>query len=270
MDFTGERYIPTTGGAVHIEHMHRYALSMKFAASKDILDIACGEGYGSNLLAQTARSVTGVDISPEAVAHANAQYGSKANLKFLVGSCDAIPVETSSIDLVVSFETIEHHAQHREMMLEIMRVLREDGLLLISSPDKLIYSDGGRQINPYHVKELSFSEFSELLRRHFKTVVFCGQRLATASFVYPMSENVQGYSAYTERQGTLELGGAPLSRSLYHLALCSKSNAALVPEASVYLNHDIDLFVAFVRESMRCAELQAELSKIKALLDAKR
>ncbi len=72
MKFTGERYIPSEQGEVRVEHMHRYAAVQKVAADKDVLDVACGEGYGARLLAASARSVTGVDISEEAVRHAAA------------------------------------------------------------------------------------------------------------------------------------------------------------------------------------------------------
>ncbi|MFY0099873.1 class I SAM-dependent methyltransferase, partial [Acinetobacter baumannii] len=83
--------------------------------------------------------MTGVDIAPEAVAHASARY-QRPNLRYLEGKCAASPLPDHSVDLIVSFETIEHHEQHEEMMREFKRVLRPDGLLLISNPDKHFYS----------------------------------------------------------------------------------------------------------------------------------
>ena len=91
-------------------------------------DIACGEGYGSSLLSQTASSVAGVDISADAVAHASEAYH-RDNLSFLVGSCAAIPLAAASVDIVVSLDTLEHLEQHEEMFREIKRVLSPGGTL---------------------------------------------------------------------------------------------------------------------------------------------
>ena len=120
-------------GDIELEHLHRYAIARDLAYGKDVLDIACGEGYGSELLATVARKVTGVDISEEAIAHAARKYV-RPNIAFAVGSCACIPLAEANVDLVVSFETIEHHDRHLEMMQEIGRVLRPTGVLIISSP----------------------------------------------------------------------------------------------------------------------------------------
>ena len=165
--FTGERFLPTEAGNIALEHLHRYFQAREIAAGKVVLDIASGEGYGSAILAEAALSVTGVDISDEAVAHARRRY-QRDNLQYLVGDCAQIPLPDASVDMVVSFETIEHHNRHEEMLREIKRVLREDGVLLISSPDKKYYSDELNYSNPYHVKELYRDEFEALIGRHFR------------------------------------------------------------------------------------------------------
>lgn len=118
MKFTGERFVPEVHGSIQLEHLHRYILACKAVAGKSVLDIASGEGYGSAMLARTALKVTGVDISQEAVSHAQARYQIE-NLDFCLGSCSAIPLEDASVDVVVSFETIEHHDEHEAMMREI-------------------------------------------------------------------------------------------------------------------------------------------------------
>jgi cyclopropane fatty-acyl-phospholipid synthase-like methyltransferase len=115
LPFDGERFIPGMDGALELEHVHRYALAKKLAAGKIVLDIASGEGYGSRMLAGVAARVIGVDISDDAIAHARQTYRAP-NLEFRTGSCAAIPLEDRSVDLVVSFETIEHHAQHEEIL----------------------------------------------------------------------------------------------------------------------------------------------------------
>ena len=136
LNFTGERYVPGIKGDIEIEHLHRYALALELSKGKNVLDIASGEGYGSYLLSMLAKSVVGVDISKEAILHSSMKY-IKSNLTFLCGSADRIPCESHSFDLVVSFETIEHHDKHEEMLQEIKRVLKPDGILILSSPEKL-------------------------------------------------------------------------------------------------------------------------------------
>jgi len=165
LESTGERFLPEWGGESELEHMHRYVLSCELVDKMDVLDIASGEGYGSYMLAEKANSVIGVDISQEAITHARANYKQK-NLKFLIGSCEEIPLADNTIDVVVSFETIEHHDKHDEMISEIKRVLKPNGTLIISSPDKRNYSEGPGIANPYHIKELYEEEFKLLINNN--------------------------------------------------------------------------------------------------------
>ena len=191
---TGERLLTETCDSNTIEHLHRYALALAFCQDKDVLDIASGEGYGSNLIANVAKSVRGVDISSEAVSHAAAKY-QRTNLTFIEGSASEIPLETAAVDVVSSFETIEHHSRHTEMMSEIKRVLRPGGLLIISSPDKLLYSDILHANNPYHVKELYKEEFRSLLTDHFRYVEMLLQRVVYGSLISPES-GARGFADY--------------------------------------------------------------------------
>src|SRR5512140_990226 len=107
LTFTGERFVPGTRGEIWMEHWHRYHFASRWVAGKRVLDIACGEGYGSALLARRAQSVLGVDVSPESIAHAQKAYASLANASFVNGSCNAIPAGDASIDVAISFETLE-------------------------------------------------------------------------------------------------------------------------------------------------------------------
>jgi SAM-dependent methyltransferase/GR25 family glycosyltransferase involved in LPS biosynthesis len=188
LPFTGERFVPQVGGNIELEHMHRYLFACELVANKDVLDIACGEGYGTAKLAQLARFVHGVDISQEAVDHAILCY-QLDNMKFIQGSCDAIPLLDNSIDVVVSFETIEHHDKHEEMMQEVKRVLRPGGLLIISSPDKMTYTIERKFNNPFHVKELYAREFKDLLGRYFNHSVHYGQKIVYGSAILPEDKN---------------------------------------------------------------------------------
>src|SRR5262249_3120187 len=115
--FTGERFTPESRGAIWYEHWHRYCAAVPIARGLRVLDAACGEGYGSALLAQKAATVIGVDIEADAIAHANARYR-MPNLTYVWASVTALPLAPASIDMIVSFETIEHLREQRAMLAE--------------------------------------------------------------------------------------------------------------------------------------------------------
>jgi 2-polyprenyl-3-methyl-5-hydroxy-6-metoxy-1,4-benzoquinol methylase len=195
LKWTGERLVTSVEDETAKEHLHRYMLAMKHCQGLVVVDIACGEGYGSAFLASVACTVMGVDIDAEAVKFASKKY-KKSNLEYKVGNCSSIPVNSGSVDVVVSFETLEHHDQHAEMLLEVKRVLKPDGLLIVSSPDKTYYSDQRNFKNAFHVKELTNQQFEELIKSHFKSTRFANQRMMYGSLIVP---------DYEEKTGSFEL-----------------------------------------------------------------
>ncbi|WP_414622718.1 class I SAM-dependent methyltransferase [Calothrix sp. CCY 0018] len=243
MKFTGERYLPSLDGQIKYEHLHRYALCLEFVKGKRVLDIACGEGYGAALLTKVAQSVVGVDISEEAIEYATKQYYTYENLKFLIGSCESVPLADNSIDVVTSFETIEHHDKHEEMMQEIKRVLKPDGVLIISSPNRLTYSDEPNYSNPFHVKELYYDEFLNLLNRYFKYTEFNGQRLGIGSFVFPLQNTSHKHlKAYKGSFNHLNQQVCSLKSPIYFLAICSdRLDEIQIPIDSIYIDEFDDL-----------------------------
>ena len=271
MEFTGERYVPSEYGPIKYEHLHRYAVSLALCEGKSVLDIACGEGYGSSLLARVAKSVVGVDIDSTTVNYASQSYFNE-NLKFLVGRCDSIPLPDQSVEVVTSFETIEHHDKHEEMMLEIKRVLTPNGLLIISSPNRFIYSDQPNYANEYHVKELYYNELMDLLNRHFKHVRCDGQRLATGSFVFPL--NATGgdhYAAYSGDAELLTKTTGPLPSPVYFIAVCSDGSLRETELTSVYIDAKDDLLKKLEAERLsHISQLQSRVQKLEETIAADR
>lgn len=235
MDFTGERLMPFIQGQIAIEHLHRYALTYNFIAGKDVLDIASGEGYGSSLMASVAKSITGVDIDPEAVKHASETYR-KPNLRYLHGSATQIPIASATMDVVVSFETIEHLNEHQLMMEEIKRVLRPDGLVIISSPDKKFYTEQQSHYNDYHCKELYFEEFEKLIRSNFSSTRFYFQGFAIASIIYS-NENKTTLKQYSGNYDSVKCDSQV--NYLYNLAICSNGESQLEMDNSLFNSKEL-------------------------------
>lgn len=218
LSFTGERFVPECSGEIELEHLHRYLQASQAVSGKIVLDIASGEGYGSALMAETALRVYGVDISQEAVDHANNKYKSE-NLSYAVGKCEEIPLSDGSVDVVVSFETIEHHDKHDQMMSEVKRILKPDGVLIISSPDRLYYSDEPGNHNVFHVKELYSHEFKSLLNNYFKNVEYFCQRVIYGSAIFAESTETKILSSYLGE--SIKIAYTGLRKPLYLIAICS-------------------------------------------------
>jgi len=267
LEFTGERFTPECEREMAYEHWHRYAFAAELVADKVVLDAACGEGYGSHLLSARAHHVTGIDIDAEVVEHARSRYESKS-LSFEQASCLELPLADDSIDVVVSFETLEHLAAHDELMTEFQRVLKPDGFLLISSPDRKTYSDETGYDNPFHVRELYRDELEQLLERHFPAVRLMAQKLMFVSALWTMKGNggVQWLSDQSDPTAK-----EPAWPPLYYIAAAAAGESFLpsLPAASLYSDRAESVYEHYndeVRKHIRAGELLAERdAEIKAL-----
>ena len=173
LEFTGERIVPgKTAEALFHEHEERYVFAGQYVSGKDVLDVACGTGVGTAFLrAAGARRVWGLDIDGDAIAFAKARY---LECEFL--QCDAtyLCLPDNSVDVVVSFETLEHLNNQREFLMECRRVLRPGGTLVCSTPNLAISRWSAS--NPFHFREFYPTEFRELLASDFASVELFGQR----------------------------------------------------------------------------------------------
>lgn len=226
--FTGERFVPELVREIWYEHWHRYVFALPWAAGRRVLDCACGEGYGADLLARRARSVAGLDRSAEAIRHARQRYGQRENLDFAEGDCADLPFADASFDLVVSFETLEHIEAQAAMLDEFRRVLEPGGLLVLSSPDRKTYSDDRGFENEFHVRELYRDELVELVGDRFPAWRLYGQKLMFHSVIWPLTGDPgAGEVAELDDAGELAEGGAPGAEPLYYVMLCARDEAAL-------------------------------------------
>jgi GT2 family glycosyltransferase/SAM-dependent methyltransferase/glycosyltransferase involved in cell wall biosynthesis len=269
LEWTGERLTTDAAGQVEVEHLHRYFLARHIVRGLDVLDIASGEGYGSAFLAQTARSVVGVEIDPVAVEHARVGYIAK-NLRFEQGSAQSVPLPDRSVDVVVSFETIEHFYEQERFLTEIRRVLRPEGVLIVSSPNRDIYSPPSGPSNPYHVRELTRDEFVRLLSDHFQHVTLLGQRpIVGSAIVSETATNRSGETLTFERRSNDRFeASAGFDRPLYYVAVASDRVLPSLPE-SFYFERgaadDIMITLPALRKAV--ADRDTQIRELQARFD---
>lgn len=227
LPFTGERFVPGVAGEIWYEHWHRYHFAVPLVAGKVVLDVACGAGYGSALLARQARSVHGVDISAQALAHATATYaGAAGNLQFVAADCGSLPFGDGSFDVVVSFETIEHIAGQERFLDEIARVLRPAGVLVLSSPNRPEYSGVHGTANPFHVRELDRDELAALLAPRFPHAAWLGQHVSFFSVLAPEARPADGEILEVQERAPLA-ARTGRARPLYYVVLAGRDAATI-------------------------------------------
>ena len=231
MPFTGERVVPgEVAPALWSEHMARYAFAAQFSANARTLDVGCGTGYGSAHLAQRSQRVFAVDVSSEALTYASAHFP-VANLTFLQGNATALPIASKQVGLLTAFEIIEHIDHWADAIAECARVLRDDGLALISTPNRHYYtaSRGTAGPNPYHVHEFEFAEFRTALQCHFRHVMVLLQNRAECVALYP-------HRIYPSASACLDATAGSENESHFFVALCSQIPDRVAPTSFVYVD----------------------------------
>jgi SAM-dependent methyltransferase len=156
---------------IRLFHTVTYRFAEPFAAGKDVLDYGCGSGYGSAMLAASARSVKAVDVAPDAVAYGR-EHHAAANLEFRVIDTDRpLPFSDASFDSVMSCQVIEHVAAPVTYLQEVVRVLKPGGVLVLATPDRRTrLLPLQRPWNRWHLTEYSERSLVRLLAPHFATI----------------------------------------------------------------------------------------------------
>jgi len=171
---TGERTLPD----VPVENywFRRHLVAYEWIAARveglRVLDMACGEGYGSDLLARSAAEVVGIDANPEAFEHARLRYR-RANLSFVR---DLVETFSEPADSVVFLQTIEHVQNAMPVLEHFRSLVGAAGTVFVSTPNVLTLAPEGaaRSDNPWHVHEYRSAEFAQLCRGVFPSVELYG------------------------------------------------------------------------------------------------
>ena len=233
-----ERFIP---GIIHDSELHamhtaRYEFATRYIRDKVVVDIACGVGYGSAMMVKgKPQRIVGIDISPDAVEHARHHFA-VPGLEFLCGSAEHID-SIRPIDLVISFETIEHIHEYDEFLSRVATNLKPGGKLIISTPLRQNGTFGDKPANPFHVQEWSEPEFDLLLSRYFKTREKFWQ-FVYKKFNYPGSRTIsqtvcrilypsrfKAFEGYHVTQKAPHMSGVPITAG-FVVVVCSDSKAS--------------------------------------------
>ena len=250
-----ERMVPEfhKGTLMYAEHITRYLCAQQLVQGKSVLDIASGSGYGTKILAKKAKIAYGVDIDKNSIEYARENYNAK-NIEYIAGDGGAIPLPDDSVDVVVTFETIEHIKDYERFIREIKRVLKPDGLAIISTPNDLEFAEG----NHFHLHEFQYDELVRLVKKDFKNVDSYFQ--ATWKYV------AIGSKESLESEGsmsipTLNLAPKKPHQHLYFYLLCSnrKITETVEPIAALgehYSDREIIAERANVKDQIEEAEKQ--------------
>ncbi len=176
LELTGERTLPDVPAENYWfqRHLAVYEWIGARVAGRRILDMACGEGYGSEVLSRSAAHVVGVDANPEAYEHARLRY-QRQNLRFERGMVENHG-EPGAYDAVVFLQTIEHVQDPAPVLEHFRRLLAPDGVAYVSTPNVLTLAPAGesRSGNPWHIREYRAGEFDALCRSVFEGVELLG------------------------------------------------------------------------------------------------
>lgn len=174
LKLTGERTLPDLPqeNYWYRRHLVVYEWIAARVGGKRVVDMACGEGYGSNTLAGSAASVVGVDANPEAHEHARLRYV-RSNLRF---ERDLVESFSEPCDAVVFLQTIEHVPDPGAILDHFRSMLSPGGVAYVSTPNLLTLAPAGaeKSDNPWHLKEYRPGEFRELCEAHFERVELLG------------------------------------------------------------------------------------------------
>ena len=266
IDWTGERCVPWAPDVQIIyEHYHRYLWAGELVHGRHVLDVGSGEGFGSAILAEAADEVVGIDLDATTVEHSRLNYAAP-NLNFVQGSALELDrFAPGSFGAVACFELIEHVRDHERVLAGIERVLADDGLLMISTPDRRMYTDATGVRNPFHEHELTDLELRALLGQHFPHVRMFGQHAIAGSRIaelQPVEHSERAASRpFTLRRDGDEWRKAEEPPAMYIVAVASRAQLPALPGDSLLSDYDLQIVGQQMRRASEAEHTSAVLGE---------
>lgn len=160
---------------MYLRHLFAYQeAAQRVRAHSSVIDIGCGEGYGTDRLAAVARQAVGIDVDPATLAQAERRYG-RSTCHYALYDGARLPFVSGAVDAATTFQVIEHVADDTRFVAEAARVLRPGGLLIVTTPNRLLRLKAGeRPWNRYHVREYAPDDLHQTLASHFARVEILG------------------------------------------------------------------------------------------------
>ncbi len=268
MKFTGERYIPGDPECeeIRFEHESRYHFASEFVKDKVVADMGCGAGYGCKILLEFgAKSVYGLDISLETLKYARSEFSAEG-LMHIWSPVESLPFSDNNFDLVTSFEVVEHLKDYKGHLLEIKRILKDDGLLIISTPNVSVQIHTRKNMERnFHVHEFCFHDFKKFIQEYFPNVEFYSQRYNHSIVIEPYNEKRENISI--ENQNRF-LDDTPSDfDGDYVIALCSKKDISSFNFESKSRIYNISHTSRIHEVRRHIIELDEEIKELRKLSD---
>jgi len=270
-----ERLAQATSEAVY-DRLAGYGFARRYVGGKVVADIGWEDvGCGSQLLAGTAESIVGLTNSTEAVDLARTAHPAP-NAEYKKVNLPELPYPEGHFDVVVAFGVVENLKRPEEMVREARRVLKQDGVLIISVPDKLVLVEDGDRIGPHRRRGMYVPEFRELLEQHFGSVLVYRQGAVAGGFVFPEAGKITGTSvesASLSVSAPYVSAEPPTTRSL--IAVCGDTEGLERQKPYLVLDRDRRVFdecedraedVELLREEIR----RMQETEVQAFYDARK
>lgn len=266
MKFSGERLIPEVnyGAAFYYEHLARYYFAAQFCKRKAVLDIACGTGYGSQILKLTGKAtqVTGVDISKTTIKYATQKFGHKDIAFIADDATQQTKIAKLKFDVIVSFETIEHLKKQADFINLCVSKLNDKGLFIVSTPNALTYPKG----NKFHLRELEPADFIKLLKKYFSHIEILSQKYYLTQIIQREQKTTKHF---TRKKGENFIKPGEIEDCEYLIAICSNSPLPKITTVTMSASKvdNFDLTQGMLSLSRQFSELYNRTNELSAYIN---
>ncbi|MGW5052028.1 class I SAM-dependent methyltransferase [Actinokineospora sp. NPDC004072] len=236
LPLTGERTVPGIAEENYWFRRHEvaYAHLAHRCSGAVVLEAGCGEGYGADLLARTARQVLALDYDAHTVAHVAKRY---PRVSVVRGNLAGLPLRDGAVDVVANLQVIEHLWDQEGFLAECLRVLAPGGALLVTTPNRITFSPGrDTPLNPFHTRELSGPELRDLLVDAGFTVEFLGG-VHHGPRLREMEERLGG--SIIDAQIDVALAGGPWPQELVEAVAAVRADDFTITEDDIDASLDL-------------------------------